>query len=67
MKTCRPNRERALHTFMREKAEIDAFLVELAAMSANYFGADPQAIHYGHVGDLGRIKQLLKRAIDPDA
>ncbi len=31
----------------------------LRQLADNHFGYDPDAIHWGHVGDLGRVDQAL--------
>ena len=31
----------------------------LRQLADDYFGHDPDAIHWGHVGDLGRVDQAL--------
>ena len=31
----------------------------LRQLADDYFGHDPDAIHWGHVGDLGRLDQAL--------
>lgn len=31
----------------------------LRQLADNHFGHDPEAIHWGHVGDLGRVDQAL--------
>lgn len=31
----------------------------LRQLAADHFGHDPDAIHWGHVGDLGRVDQAL--------
>ena len=49
------NKERALAAFMVEKAEFDAMLARLTALSADHFDTDPDEINWGHVGTLGRV------------
>lgn len=39
--------------FVREKIERPQQLAD------NHFGHDPDAIHWGHVGDLGRVEQAF--------
>jgi len=31
----------------------------LRQLANDHFGHDPEAIHWGHVGDLGRVEQAL--------
>jgi len=39
--------------------QIHAKLARLQQLADNHFGHDPDAIHWGHVGDLGRVEQAL--------
>lgn len=41
------------YAFVREKIERPQRLAD------DHFGHDPYAIHWGHVGDLGRVEQGL--------
>lgn len=58
------NKEKALDVFMARKAEIDAMLVRLTALSADHFDTSPEEINWGHVGNLGRYASLLKQITD---
>jgi hypothetical protein len=60
----RPNPEKALDVFMARKAEIDAMLARLTALSADHFETNPDEINWGHVGTLGRYASLLKQITD---
>jgi hypothetical protein len=40
-------------------AQIHAKLARLQRLTDNHFGRDPDAAHWGHVGDLGRVEQAL--------
>ena len=52
----------AKDVFIAKKAAIDAMLARLQALSdAN---SDPDALHWGHVGDLDYYAELLKRITD---
>ena len=53
-----------LDAFMSRKAEIDAQLARLQALSAEHFNFSPDKVHWGHVGDLGRYADLLKQITD---
>ena len=55
------NREQALAAFLAKKAEIDAMLARLAALSDDHFDTSPDEINHGHVGTLGRYAGLLRR------
>jgi hypothetical protein len=42
------NQQRSLEAFMAAKAEFDALVAELQQMGADHFGADPEAVLWGH-------------------
>jgi hypothetical protein len=54
----------ALNAFIVKKAEIDAQLRRIKALSDEHFHAHPDEIHWGHVGDLQRYAELLRQIID---
>ena len=58
------NQEKALAAFVGRKAEIDAMLTRLQALSDDHFGVDPDTITWGDVGALGHHAELLKRITD---
>lgn len=58
------NNEDALAAFIAKKAEIDAMLARLTDLSAEHFNADPDTLHWGHVGDLEFYTSLLRRITD---
>lgn len=60
-KTIRPTAQNA---FLAKKAEIDAMLARLQALSDEHFNCHPDEIHWGHVGDLEHYASLLKRITD---
>jgi len=39
--------------------QIHAKLARLQQLADDHFGHDPNAVHWGHVGDLGRVEQAL--------
>lgn len=39
--------------------QIHAKLARLQQLADGHFGHDPDAVHWGHVGDLGRVEQAL--------
>lgn len=39
--------------------QIHAKLARLQQLTDNYFGHDLDAVHWGHIGDLGRVEQAL--------
>lgn len=54
----------ALAAFVARKAEIDAMLARLTALSDEHFNFSPDEIHWGHVGTLAHYAELLKRITD---
>ena len=58
-----PN-DKALNAFLTAKFEIDAMLARLAALSDDHFETNPDEINWGHVGDLNRYAELLRRITD---
>ena len=55
---------KAVAAFMIKKAEIDAMLARLQNLSDDHFDADPETVHWGHVGTLSHYAELLKRITD---
>lgn len=49
----------ALDTYLQRLPMILDKIEVLQQLAANHFGHDPVAIHWGHVGDLGRVDQAL--------
>jgi hypothetical protein len=58
------NNEDALAAFVAKKAEIDTMLGRLAALSSDHFNADPNTLHWGHVGNLEFYASQLRRITD---
>lgn len=56
--------DKALTAFIAAKTEIDALLERLKALSDEHFNAQPDEIHWGHVGDLQRYAELLRQITD---
>jgi hypothetical protein len=56
--------EQALATFVSKKAEIDAMLARLQALSDDHFNNGPDEITWAHVGTLEHYAELLKRITD---
>jgi hypothetical protein len=59
-----PPKQTALDAFIARKAEIDAMLDRLRALSDDHFGYAPDDINWGHVGTLAHYAELLKRITD---
>ena len=49
----------ALDTYRQRLPMILDKVEALRQLAADHFGHDPDAIHWGHVGDLGRVDQAL--------
>ena len=49
----------AIDAYLARAAAIHIKLARLQQLADNHFGHDPHAIHWGHVGDLGRVDQAL--------
>lgn len=49
----------ALETYLARTAAIHAKLARLQQLADDHFGHDPEAIHWGHAGDLGRVEAAL--------
>jgi hypothetical protein len=45
--------------YVAHTAEIHPKMARLQQLADDHFGHDPDAIHWGHVGDLGRVEQAL--------
>ena len=58
------NRENSLAAFLTEKARFDAMVAELQQMSADHFGADPDAVLWGAFASLQHWNSLLSRVTD---
>jgi hypothetical protein len=44
--------------------QIHAKLARLQQLADDHFGHDPDVVHWGHVGDLGRVEQALDELLD---
>jgi hypothetical protein len=58
------NTPQAIDAFIAKKAEFDAMLERLQALSGEHFNWSPDEIHWGHVGSIGHYAELLKRITD---
>jgi hypothetical protein len=56
--------EDALAAFVSKKAEIDAVLARLQALSDDHFGYSPDEITWSHAEGLAHYAGLLKRITD---
>jgi hypothetical protein len=53
--------EDALAAFVSKKAEVDAMLTRLQALSHDHFGYAPEDVAWSHVGTLEHYAEVLKR------
>jgi len=60
----RDRSNKALDAFIGKKAEIDAMLARLQALSDDHFNTHPDEIHWGDVGTLEHYASLLRRITD---
>lgn len=58
------SRSNALAAFITKKAEIDAMLARLTALSADHFNASPDEVTWGDVGALEHYANLLRQITD---
>lgn len=49
----------AVDAYLARAAGIHIKLARLQQLADDHFGHCPEAIHWGHVGDLGRVDQTL--------
>lgn len=49
----------AIGAYLARAAAIHIKLSRLQQLADDHFGHDPDAIHWGHVGDLGRVDEAL--------
>ncbi len=55
---------KALDAFIGKKAEIDAMLARLQALSADHFNFDPEAVNWGSVGSISSVASDLRKITD---
>lgn len=55
--------EKALNAFIRKSKEATELLERLTEAAENHFGADPETLDWGHVGNVTEVVAQLKRAI----
>ena len=58
------NNGKPLDAFMQRKAEIDAALARIKALSDEHFNVHPDAVNWGDVGTLADYAEILKRITD---
>ena len=60
----RRNHDAAQAAFIARKAEIDAMLARLQALSDDHFNTDPDALTWSDVGTLEHYARLIRRVTD---
>jgi len=55
-------KQTALDAYLARTTAIHAKLERLQQLADDHFGHDPDAIHWGHVGDLGRVDAGLVKS-----
>ena len=60
----RDRSNKALDAFVGKKAEIDAMLARLQALSDDHFNFDPDAINWGSVGSISSVASDLQKITD---
>jgi hypothetical protein len=58
------NQQKSLEAFLAKKAEFEALLAELQKMSADHFGADPEAVLWGEAANLEHWNSRLRQVAD---
>ena len=64
MSRCAHDNTKALDAFIAGKAEIDAMLARLQALSDDHFDCHPDEVNWAMVGSLEHYASLLKRITD---
>lgn len=57
------NQQTAHDAYLERYAAICSLIEALQQHADDHFGHDPDAIHWGHVGDLGRMKAGLDEVL----
>ena len=60
----RDRSNKALDAFVGKKAEIDAMLARLRALSDDHFNFDPDAVNWGSVGSISSVASDLRKITD---
>ena len=54
-------------TYIAKAADIQNKIAQLQQQANEHFGHNPDDIHWGHVGDLERVQELLNQILDVTA
>ena len=60
--TTQSNSDAALDAYMAAMGKINTLLNAIRAAADDHHGVMPEEIHFGHVGDLNHVIELLGRA-----
>ncbi|MFZ5708096.1 MAG: hypothetical protein ACOY4T_00180 [Pseudomonadota bacterium] len=60
----RDRSNKALDAFIGKKAEIDAMLARLQALSDDHFNFDPEAVNWGSVGSISSVASDIRKITD---
>lgn len=55
----------ATNQFIAHVESIKKSLAALQQQAEDHFGVDPDAVHWGHVGDVARLDTLLAEILNP--
>ncbi|WP_291297720.1 hypothetical protein [Elioraea sp.] len=64
VKRAAANQQRSLEAFLAAKAAFEAQVAELQAMTADHFGAGPEAVMWGHAASLVDWTRRLREVTD---
>ena len=56
--------DKALNAFIAAKADIDAMVARISALSCDHFETNPDEINWGNVGTLTHYASLLRQITD---
>ncbi|WP_297476486.1 hypothetical protein [Ferrovum sp.] len=51
-------------TYIAKAADIQNKIAQLQQQANEHFGHNPDVIHWGHVGDLNRVQELLDQILE---
>lgn len=57
----------ARDTYITKAADIQNKIAQLQQLANEHFGHNPDDIHWGHVGDLERVQELLNQILNVTA
>lgn len=57
-------KQTALESFIAAKADIDAMMARLAALSEDHFNVAPDDVNWGHAGTLNHYREKLREICD---